>query len=277
VRTTPDWLPNPLLPDTCSEMAVPITLGVAGQVIGVLDVQEDEIAGLDEGDASLLRTLAAQVAVAIRGDRLLAESKIALTEARIAQEKYVEQVWDKARIIQQGAEHLYLRTATAAPLSEAMLAEAKQLALAQDQPALVAIRDNSSDSHLPGRDKRALGQSIVAPVKLVGKKIGVLQMHRPDATEGADFEVHSWTDEDLALLEAVIDQLAQSAENIRLFEDTRERAGREQTIREITDKLRAAPNLERLVEIATEELGQRLATTHAKLELGIDTKSNGLE
>ena len=51
VRESDGWLPNPLLPDTKSEMAVPIIL--EGQVVGVLNVQEDRMAGLDEGDASL--------------------------------------------------------------------------------------------------------------------------------------------------------------------------------------------------------------------------------
>lgn len=63
VREAPDWLPNELLPNTYAEMAVPIIL--EGQVVGVLDVQQDVIGGLDEGDESLLRSLANQVAVAI--------------------------------------------------------------------------------------------------------------------------------------------------------------------------------------------------------------------
>ncbi|MEM7347383.1 MAG: GAF domain-containing protein, partial [Chloroflexota bacterium] len=63
VRETSDWLPNPLLPQTNSEIAVPIILNEA--VVGVLDVQDDQVGGLDEGDANLLRSLANQIAVAI--------------------------------------------------------------------------------------------------------------------------------------------------------------------------------------------------------------------
>jgi serine phosphatase RsbU (regulator of sigma subunit) len=63
-----DWLPNPLLPDTFSEIAVPIIIGDG--VVGVLDVQEDTIAGFDEGDANLLRSVASQVAVAWSNARL---------------------------------------------------------------------------------------------------------------------------------------------------------------------------------------------------------------
>ncbi len=78
VRETEAWLPNPLLPDTYTEMAVPIIR--EGQVVGVLDVQDDEIGGLDEGDANLLRSLAGHVAVALTNARLFEENQTTLKE-----------------------------------------------------------------------------------------------------------------------------------------------------------------------------------------------------
>lgn len=68
VREAVDWLPNPLLPDTFSEIAVPIIIG--GKVEGVLDAQEDQLDAFDEGDAGLLRSAANQVAVALNNARL---------------------------------------------------------------------------------------------------------------------------------------------------------------------------------------------------------------
>ena len=68
------------------------------------------------------------------------------------------------------------------------------------------------------------------------------------------------------------EQIAQTAENLRLFEETRQRAGREEVIREITDKLRAAPNLDYLLETATRELAQHLGVRHTVMELGIETE-----
>jgi hypothetical protein len=65
--------------------------------------------------------------------------------------------------------------------------------------------------------------------------------------------------------------LAQTAETLRLFEDTRQRAGREQTIRQITEKMRAATSMDELVKVAAEELGERLSADHAVVELGIET------
>jgi tubulin-specific chaperone A len=83
VQEAEDWLPNPLLPETRAEMAVPIIQ--KNGVIGVLDVQENEIGGLDEGDANLLRSLANQVAVALSNARLFEETTQAKEAAELAQ------------------------------------------------------------------------------------------------------------------------------------------------------------------------------------------------
>ncbi len=85
VRQAPDWLSNPLLPDTCSEMAVPIT--VDEQVVGVLDVQQDSVAGFDEGDANLLRSLANHIGVAIKNARLYSLAQQELTERKKVEEQ----------------------------------------------------------------------------------------------------------------------------------------------------------------------------------------------
>jgi GAF domain-containing protein len=73
VTEAPDFLPNPLLPDTRSELAVPMIVG--GNVIGVFDVQSDQVGRFTDSDISIQTTLAAQVATSIQNVRSFEQSK----------------------------------------------------------------------------------------------------------------------------------------------------------------------------------------------------------
>lgn len=82
VTTEPGFLPNPLLPDTHSELAVPMMVGE--HVIGVFDVQSEAIGRFTEADIAVQTTLASQVASAIQNARSYTEvqrSQAQLSEA----------------------------------------------------------------------------------------------------------------------------------------------------------------------------------------------------
>ncbi len=67
VTQAPDFLPNPFLPNTRSELAVPMIVG--GDVIGVFDVQSDKIGRFTESDINTQTTLAAQLATSVQNAR----------------------------------------------------------------------------------------------------------------------------------------------------------------------------------------------------------------
>ncbi|MFN8453499.1 MAG: GAF domain-containing protein [Anaerolineae bacterium] len=91
VTQAPNWLAQPLLPEIKAEVAIPITLD--GKVMGVLAVQDNQLGRVDDSATNILRSLANQVAVAIRNARLFAQVETALAQARVAQERYVAQNW----------------------------------------------------------------------------------------------------------------------------------------------------------------------------------------
>lgn len=73
VTQAPDFLPNPLLPNTRSELAVPILVG--DNLIGVFDVQSDMIGRFTESDISVQTTLASQLATSIQNVRLFEQAR----------------------------------------------------------------------------------------------------------------------------------------------------------------------------------------------------------
>jgi len=80
VSSSPNFLPNPLLPDTRAEMAIPMIVG--DTVLGVFDVQSSKSSGFSKEDADIYRTLAAQVAVALQNARLYVEQAATVTQLR---------------------------------------------------------------------------------------------------------------------------------------------------------------------------------------------------
>ena len=67
VQADPGFLPNELLPETRSEMAVPLMVG--DQILGVLDVQSDQAGYFTQEDINIMTALASQVAVALQNAR----------------------------------------------------------------------------------------------------------------------------------------------------------------------------------------------------------------
>ena len=76
VRQDTDWRPNPNLPETRGELAVPIKW--RDQVLGILDVQSDRAGALSDDDRLLLEGLCGQIASAIEHRQ---------TEDRLAEER----------------------------------------------------------------------------------------------------------------------------------------------------------------------------------------------
>jgi GAF domain-containing protein/HAMP domain-containing protein len=91
VGTDAVFFNNPDLPETRSEMALPLLAGK--RVIGALDVQSTQPHAFTPEDISILTTLADQIAIAIENARLFSETRQALSNSESTFALYVKQEW----------------------------------------------------------------------------------------------------------------------------------------------------------------------------------------
>ncbi|MBE7472776.1 MAG: hypothetical protein DPW09_12050 [Anaerolineae bacterium] len=131
---------TPWLPEIYAELDVPITLGPEERVIGVLGVQQLQSSGLDESDASLLRSLANRIAVAIENARLfkaaqeeLAVRKRAEADLALARDQAIEASRAKSQFLANMSHELRTPLNAIIGYSEMLQEEATDLA----QPDLI--------------------------------------------------------------------------------------------------------------------------------------------
>lgn len=86
------YFDNPDLPDTRSEMALPLRVGE--DVIGVLDVQSTEAEAFTGEDSAVLQSLADQVAVAIENSRLYRQMEETAESERRARGEASRRTWE---------------------------------------------------------------------------------------------------------------------------------------------------------------------------------------
>jgi len=240
---------NPLLPETRSELALPLIS--RGQAIGAMTIQSAQPAAFSEEDITVLQTMADQLAIAIENARLFDQTQAALAELEATHRLYVREQW--AEYIPARVAPHYERTRPGVPpLGEAVLSEVEQ-AMARRE---LVVRSGTGDGA-----EQAL---LVAPISLRGEVIGALGLHETENRR-------QWTDDEVALIEAVAEQMALAIENARLLEQTQRRAARDRLLAEITARVRSSLDPQTILRTAVRELGAALGTDRAFVQIGLDT------
>ncbi len=215
---------NPDLPETHSEMALP--LKIAGNIMGALDVQSTEPNAFSSEDVETLSALADQVSLAIQNARLFEQTQKSLFEAEAMSRQYLRDSWSRVPAEQKLNGYRYTASGTL-PLD-----------------AISTERAN------PKNDKQ---REVSVPIVLRGETIGTLAVQIPD-------QEHFKADQ-MDLIKAVAERVALSAENARLFEDTTRRAERERLVSDITTKIRGTNNPEEMMRIAAQEIKNALGVS----------------
>ncbi len=237
---------NPDLPETRSEMALPLRVG--DRTFGALDVQSTQEAAFSEEDVAVLSTLADQIVIAIENARLFSQTQTALQEAEETTKRYLRQEWEQLLSTLQTTGHEY-RISGVPPVGDAPLPEIEQ---ALRQGETVIVQDNGN---VPART------ALAVPIKLRDQVIGVIDLHETDT------ERH-WTDDDIAVLTAVADQAGLALENVRLIEETERLAQREKAVADAADKIHRSTEIETVLRSAVAEVGRITGRRGINIQLG---------
>jgi len=218
---------NPDLPDTRSEIAMPLRFGE--EIIGALDVQSTEPNAFSQEDINILGTLADQVSVAIQNSQQFEETRKALSESEALSRQFIQTGWQNFTKVQKltGIHHTGVKSSL-----------------------LYAKKGNSNGegtlttAQLKARDR---GAHLSLPLKLHGEVIGSVDVRSPDNNQ--------WDQDELDIVTAIIERAALSMENARLLTESQRLAAKERTIGDISTKISAQNDIDDLLKTAAQELG----------------------
>ncbi len=257
VRQSEIHRPNPLLPDTAAELALPLVVG--GEVIGALDVQSTMPDVFQPEDVRALQVMAAQLTAAVENARLLDE-----VQARAAEN---ERLYQEAQANLRQIEELNRRL-TREGWNDYLSARRARSGLGYtlqggtivpDATWTAPMRQAYQGEH--GVVIRKDGQVHIAalPVRVRGETIGVLEIAR-----GED---RPWSDSEIELAETLVERLALALENARLFEEAAMATGREAAINLIAQDVQSAESVDQVLQAALVRLSEVLGAARGVVQI----------
>ena len=234
---------NPDLPHTRSEMALPLKVG--DQIIGALDIQSTHSNAFQEEDLELFTTLADQVAIAIYNNQLYVATLRALDEAQNLHRQYLRSQWAEDTARRKVLGYVYNQSGITPQQRENPL---WRQVFNTGEPVYAVLPQGVNQA-------RAV---MAVPISVRGETIGVI--HVQDQAED-----RSWSEDEIAVVNSIANQVAVAMENARLFENTVRRAEREKKVLQITARIRSTNDPEEMMRIAVSELQQALRATRTQI------------
>lgn len=230
---------NEFLPDTQAELAIPL---LAGDVaIGVLDVQSLQRYTFDTELVNVLQTLADQVTIAIQNARLYQESVRRLQELDLNDRLALRRGWE---------EYINARRQSALRSQSGQDTGLDFSALREE--ALLTRRAAI------GAPTPRHTVPVVVPILLRGEVLGTVEWELPQAGFSGD---------KVLLAEELVNRLALSLDNARLFQESHRAAERERLVNIIAAKLSSQGDIDAIMQTAVRELGQALRAPQVFIEL----------
>jgi signal transduction histidine kinase/DNA-binding response OmpR family regulator/putative methionine-R-sulfoxide reductase with GAF domain len=265
IEKAQDRYDNPFLPDTRSEIALPLIS--RGRTIGAMTAQSTISDYFTEESLIVLQTVAGQLANAIANARLYAEVQERVDELQRIQRQYIRDAWEDFAAEQLSTEKAASEASmgfvydleSVEPISAVDEAIASELDLSdllerqQLSPQPVVIEGESGNGD--GKSApRGASSALRASIEVRGEPVGLLSFEDPEQS-------HEWTEDELAIIEAVRGQIDQALEN-RLLSSQTQRALAETRRREeesrFLQELAAFLNATEDIAAAQAELLKRL-------------------
>ncbi len=221
---------------------VPIRSGA--RVLGAILLATRGRHGFHPHEVRRIGSLAGQLAVGMERLELLRQ-----LEQRLGREQVLREVSDRVR----GAIDVESVMRTTVEEVGRLLGRPTFFQLRGDADALVTWRLEAGAGDLPSH-------SLSVPVQAGGATIGVLGV-------SGDPQL-PLTEDDRQLLESISRQASEALQRARLLEEARERARRERLIRDISDRMQRATDLETLTRAAAEGVVDALGASHVYVRMG---------
>lgn len=233
---------NPHLPETRSEMALPLI--AAGRLLGALDIQSHEAAAFSQDDVNVLQILADQVAIAIENSNLFAESRAALEASRRAYGDLSRQDWIKRLQGRKDIGYHFDSQGNIVPVEGGITGD-----LASAQNANQPVRLDP--------------MTLAVPFNISDLPLGVVKLKKQPGSR-------EWTEREVNLIGAIVGNLGEALESARLYENTQKRAERERLTADISSHIRENLDVDAVLRTAVVQIRQalNLANVEVRLESG---------
>jgi GAF domain-containing protein len=228
-----------------------------GRVLGALSVQSTREGVFDVEVVGVLEAMADQLAVALDNARLFAQTEAALKEVQAAQRRYLAQAWKEFLSVRSVTRVEYTQPG-AEPGDSGLLQDA-QLAAMLHERAVATDSAPSADSAGEGASPQTV---LAVPLKLRGQVIGTLSLHETSRRR-------PWTTEEIALAETIAEQVALTVENLRLMDEARRRATREQLVGEVSGRMRGTLDMDAVLKTAAQEMHKALGLHDVTVQMEV--------
>lgn len=248
---------NPYLPDTHSEIALP--LRTSAGVIGALDVQSREETAFSKDDLDVLQTIADQLASAIEHSRQLDALQKRVEELDASYRKLTKKSWQDftAQTRRNLAYQMSRNDSQPVPIP-----------VTPTRHARAALQSGQSIVEKKGGTAEDQDQALIAiPVKLREEVIGVIQVA---------FNTPNISQDTRDMLETTASRLAVALENVRLLDEVQTRAEREHLVSDLSTKIRSTSEIDHILRTTAEELGRILGASQVAVQLRTNQSSAGL-